>query len=132
MSLPEELDKWVSIYVRCRYANPHTGQCFCYTCPARMHWKMLDAGHWQLRGNRSLRYEVNQMRAQCVTCNREMNGRPDVFEEELRAELGDDKVDAFLKTKNEYAGFTDEWYAEQIEYFKSTVKQMSAYNTVLE
>lgn len=131
MTLTEELDKWFSIYIRCRFAEPHTGMVHCYTCTERYHWSQVDCGHWQRRGHWTIRWNEDNARPQCVSCNREFSGQDEIFEEELRAELGDKRVDALLSTRGDFADLTDEGLSEKIAYYKSTVKKLYAYNTVV-
>lgn len=88
-----DLDKWYSIWTRVRFAD-YSGFVSCYTCPARLHWSEGDCGHWHRRGNDTTRWHEDNGRFQCRTCNRDYNGRPEVFEVELRMELGDERVEA--------------------------------------
>lgn len=127
MYYPDELDKWFSIYVRVRFADQHTGMVHCYTCTEYRHWKHTDCGHFERRGHWALRYEPNNARGQCVSCNRDFSGKYDVFEEELRAELGDKAVDELQKRKGSEALYDDAWYIKQIAYFKAEVKKFPAY-----
>jgi len=126
-----ELDKWFSLYVRCRYANPHTGMVHCFTCSRYFHYKNMDCGHFLRRGHWKLRFDKDNARAQCHICNRERNGMPEVFEEELRSELGNKIVDGLFAVKHNEARFDDNWYKRKIELLKSTVKEMPAYTTMV-
>lgn len=102
MDVEEQLDKVFSIWTRIRFAD-WKGFVHCYTCPEVFHWKELDCGHWLSRQHQAVRWDKNNARPQCKECNQGLGGLPEVFEEELREEIGDDAVDELelraMKTK---------------------------------
>lgn len=122
VDLVGELDKWFSLFTRLRFAD-WKGDVLCYTCTWRGHWKECDAGHFNKRGNLSTRFDENNARPQCRDCNRHRDGMQEVFEEELRDEVGDEEVDRILQGKYEEAHYTTEWFEEKIRVYKSFVKQ---------
>lgn len=91
-TLDEKLDEIFSIFTRLRYAD-YRGFVHCYTCPVVSFWRELDCGHWKKRGNHAVRWDEDNVRPQCGNCNRFLDGKPETFEEELRDEIGDDRVD---------------------------------------
>lgn len=95
MTLGEKLDAAFSRFIRLTYAD-YRGYVHCFTCSAIKNWKEMDCGHWIPRGNEAVRWNTNNGRPQCEDCNRFNNGRPEVFEEELREEIGDEQVELLL------------------------------------
>lgn len=80
--------------VRLGAANSN-GQCECYTCGGRQHWKKMHAGHWQGRGKKPTKFHVDNVRTQCSQCNnwgssklhlQHQPGEPLEFERRLMAE----------------------------------------------
>lgn len=100
LTIEEDIDRWFSYFIRLNSADPHTGLVHCYTCPTIGYWKEFDCGHFQRRGIQSIRWDKNNARPQCPICNQSMNGRPDIFEEELRDEIGDKEVERLLNAKD--------------------------------
>lgn len=89
--IEEELDTVFSIYTRMRFAD-WKGDVHCFTCPWFGRWQDCDAGHWIPRGNFAVRWDDDNGRPQCRSCNRAKDGRVDIFEEELLWTIGDDGV----------------------------------------
>lgn len=118
-----ELDKQFSLYIRLVYAD-FRELVHCYTCTWVGHYTEADAGHFNKRGNFLTRFDENNVRPQCRDCNRHMDGRPDIFEEELRDEVGDEEVDRIIQGKYEEARHTDFDFDERITRYKGLVKQM--------
>lgn len=71
----ERLDEVVSRYVRQYFADKN-GICDCYTCGKRLPWKGMDCGHCISRRYMATRFELDNMRPQCLTAksNLEKNG----------------------------------------------------------
>jgi hypothetical protein len=87
------LDEEFSKYVRMTHAD-RNGLCTCYTCPTVAHWKDMDNGHFQLRKNRSTRWDVDNCRPQCKSCNQfHDDGKKKEFEDHLRREIGATRTD---------------------------------------
>ena len=123
MTLAEKLDREISINVRLKYAD-FQGYVRCYTCGEIAHWKGMLCGHFRLRANYTTRYDERNLRPQCPTCNMEKGGQEDIFEEELRDELGDEEVDELIALSKEIADVTDEWLVEKIDYYKRKNKKL--------
>lgn len=63
---------------------------FCYTCEARKHYKELHCGHYI---HNRLDYERNNLRPQCISCNKWRHGNIGIYGEKLIKELGLEKVE---------------------------------------
>jgi hypothetical protein len=67
--LKKEADDIYSLYIRQRYADPHTGMATCVTCQVSKPWKEQHCGHYETRGTNSLRFDERNGHVQCVGCN---------------------------------------------------------------
>lgn len=65
-SIISQLDKYTSIYIRQRGMDKN-GYNTCYTCGARYHWKDMDCGHYIKRRYLHTRWDLNNLRPQCLT-----------------------------------------------------------------
>lgn len=66
--LKKEADAVFSQWVR-RSAEEEDGLVKCVTCPNRLPWKEMQAGHYETRGTLVLRYDERNVHPQCVGCN---------------------------------------------------------------
>lgn len=72
------LDAIVSEVIR-RVAANYMGFVDCITCGHVFHWKDVDCGHFQKRGNMATRYDRRNLGPQCKTCNRYKDGEEEVY-----------------------------------------------------
>lgn len=89
------LDEEFSKYIRMTHAD-RNGLCACYTCSTVAHWKNMDNGHFKLRKNHATRWEPDNCRPQCKTCNQYREGKAEEFEDHLRREIGSVRTDAVI------------------------------------
>lgn len=81
-------------------------------------------GHFLRRGHKAVRWDENNCRPQCASCNVDKNGMPEAFEENLRDELGDKAVDALIERGKEAVEYSDAWYVDKIKYYKVQILRM--------
>lgn len=74
------LDGIVSKVVR-RSAADSSGIAACVTCKGLNHWKHMDCGHFQKRGNLATRFYFKNLGVQCKTCNQFNDGEEEKFAE---------------------------------------------------
>ena len=117
------LDAEFSIFVRASRAD-FQGYVQCYTCPNKFHWKAMQCGHFRKRADIATRFDEDNCRPQCAHCNETLGGNLEVFEEELRDEIGDERVDALIEKSKEYAGYEKEYYVEKRKYYRSKNKAL--------
>lgn len=91
--LIKEADTQASLYVRQCNANSE-GLVKCYTCPHVTHWKKIHNGHYCPRGLKSVRWDEDNMRPQCMFCNLRRYGNSFIYRENLINEIGDERVKA--------------------------------------
>lgn len=85
-------DMYFSRYVRLFFSK--NGYCTCFTCGTIVEIKEVQNGHYQKRVHKATRYEFNNCRPQCATCNGDVrhNGKQDVFRVNLVMQLGEEEV----------------------------------------
>lgn len=84
--LIQDLDAIVSKYVRIREADSD-GNTRCFTCFRTGHWKTFDCGHFIPRANMFLRWDLRNLRTQCIDCNQYNEGNLDVYTKKLEEEI---------------------------------------------
>lgn len=72
------LDSVVSKCIRLGSADSE-GMVICVTCARKFHWKIIQCGHFQKRGNLSTRYDIKNLAAQCEDCNCFHDGENEKF-----------------------------------------------------
>ncbi len=122
----ERADKWFSRYIRLKYSFEQNGElfCRCYTC-GRVHGiKEITLGHWQRRGYKTTRFNGNNGRAQCIQCNYYHSGMPEIFEQNLVKEIGQDKVNELKSLAMEDGQDNELFYREQATRYRGLFKQL--------
>ena len=94
--LVKQLDEKFSKIVRQKGMN-NAGENWCYTCGVRKNWKELDCGHFHSRRFTPTRWDLDNMRPQCVFCNRNLGGNLEIYERKLKKELGEAKFEELFK-----------------------------------
>lgn len=85
-ALIHDLDFVVSRICR-MMGSDEAGLCQCYTCPTKKHWTLMQAGHYIVRANTQIRFDLKwNLRPQCPTCNEAKHGNLEVFTERLEQE----------------------------------------------
>lgn len=109
--LKKELDRVFSIYIR----SKHTKKC--YTCPKTD--CVLQCGHFVPRQYLATRWSEDNCRPQCVGCNLFGNGQLLDFEENLKRELGVEKVEALKASRHLILKLDRAWYENEIKKFST-------------
>mgnify|MGYP001298670830 CR=1 FL=1 len=110
-------DSWFSKYIRFKNAYYHSGMyyCRCYTCNNEYPILTMDCGHWQKRQHIATRFNENNARPQCTSCNDYNKGEYAKFEVNLIDEIGleeTEKIKQLAKTI----------FHDSIEYFRSVAE----------
>lgn len=94
----------INKYVRIRDLNKPCVSCGCEL--SINYGGTTDCGHYRSRGSAShLRFNLFNMAAQCVTCNRHLSGNIVEYRKELIKRIGIDRVE-ILENNNEPRKFT--------------------------
>lgn len=64
--LKKKADTLFSQYIRLKNSD-WRGYCQCYTCGKIDHYKKMQCGHYEKRGNNATRYDEENCRVQCLT-----------------------------------------------------------------
>ncbi len=100
----------------------------CYTCGARG----LEGSNWHIGhcipssvGGVLLRYNLDNFRPQCASCNIWKSGNGAIFMRKLLIDLGEARVDAMIALKNQSVKADKWWYQSQIQAYETLVSQTS-------
>jgi len=115
--------KQFSLYIRLSAANEF-GLIQCYTCPARSHYKEMQAGHW-VEGHSNVVY-INEdyVRPQCASCNIFHKGRQGEFRDLIRKELGDARVEELLIESKQIKKISIQDYMDLENKYKDLIKEL--------
>lgn len=112
--LKKELDRVFSLYIRGKYEKR------CYTCGRSN--VVLQNGHFISRNYLATRWDEDNCRPQCVGCNMFGGGKPLDFEENLKEELGEERVEEMKKSRHTITRLSPAWYEEKISSYKDIVE----------
>ncbi len=117
-------DMYFSRFIRLQYSE--NGYCTCYTCGSIKPIKEVDNGHYQKREYKAVRYDVNNCRPQCKTCNGDTkhNGKQVEFRINLINEVGIEEVErieAAVKKSNKY---TTSFYKEKSDHYRIETNEL--------
>jgi len=116
-----KLDQLFSIIVR--YQNSFDGQNTCYTCGKILPIKELQCGHYLSRRYFGTRWNFDNARPQCYSCNVIKQGNLTIFEQKLRNEIGDEKFNSLVKEAKRIAKLsTFEIYRLLLEYSRIAIQ----------
>ncbi len=124
LSLREKLDVVFSKYIRSFYAD-WQGYVSCYTCEKRLYWKEAQCGHFIKRGHSSVRFDEENARPQCNFCNVIRGGEEKSFEEHLRDDLGDKRVDLLINRGKGLKSYSDSEYRDKIKLYTGKILEKS-------
>lgn len=118
--LKKELDKLVSEYVRRSYANNET--CTCYTCSKKALWKEMQCGHFISRVYLATRFDLRNLRVQCIGCNIFGNGKNVEFARNLEEENPGIVQKLYRKAQEITKYFP---YEQEIERYKGLINSLN-------
>lgn len=118
--IDEALWKKCSLFWRLFYTD-NTGYGHCYTCEKRIFYKEANLGHYISRAYKAVKFHSDNLRLQCVQCNKWKNGQTVVFRENLVDEIGEKRVLKIEKMKDgQYP--TKEWMLDELGKYKKAIK----------
>jgi hypothetical protein len=121
--LINKLDTVFSLYIRLKYAMPN-GMCKCISCGTYKPWKEIQNGHYMSRRYMSTRFDEDNCRPQCVSCNIFNQGNIQMYRRGLIAEIGEKRVDLVeYRAKNTVQKYSDFELETLIKYYKSKIKE---------
>ena len=94
----------------------------CGSAPAQKRGGTMDAGHYRSRGAAGhLRFNTNNIHAQCVKCNRHLSGNVVEFRINLIRRIGEDKVQQ-LEADNSIRNFDVDYLQRITTIFKRRLR----------
>ena len=123
-ALKKKLDRIFSEYIRRRDADKHTGFAKCCSCPVRLPWKQMDAGHYISRKHNSTRYHEKNVHAQCRACNRYDEGNTSGYTLFLEGRYGQTIIGYLDRLGHQTKQFRPPELLELIETYKAKLKEM--------
>lgn len=106
--LKKKADAAFSLYIRYRDGEFKRGEWLteCITCGVEKPLKQMQAGHFVSRKVSSLRYDEENVNAQCPGCNVFKYGEQYLYSKALDAKYGDGKADELMSRRHETHKFT--------------------------
>jgi DNA-directed RNA polymerase subunit RPC12/RpoP len=116
--------KWCSRYVRMLHTKDGYGRC--YTCGGWHTIYKLEAGHFISRAVATTRYNLNNLRPQCKSCNGYKQGMPHVFRANLVEELGVGPVEELESLAREIGDDSISYHQGMAAYFRDKLRALEA------
>lgn len=113
-----KLDSVFSKYIRLRDADTN-GMCQCISCGRVFPLNQMDCGHFIPRGHMGTRFDEDNCHAQCVRCNRFMDGNLVEYERRLKRKIGADGIGEL----NNRANSVKKYYEWELEEMITSYKQ---------
>tara|TARA_X000001382_G_scaffold129710_1_gene122429 strand:+ start:1382 stop:1777 length:396 start_codon:yes stop_codon:yes gene_type:complete len=119
--LVKKLDILFSQFVRVSSADKN-GYCTCVTCGKKGHWKdgSIQAGHFMSRKHYSTRWDIRNVKPQCVGCNMFKSGEQYKYSIYLGSELSNE---LYLQS-NKIVKFSNDDLQEMIDRYSIELKRL--------
>jgi hypothetical protein len=119
--LVKKLDILFSQFVRVSNADKN-GYCICVTCGKKGHWKdgSIQAGHFMSRKHYSTRWDIRNVKPQCVGCNMFKSGEQYKYSIYLGSEL----ANALYLQSNKIVKFSNDDLQEMIDRYSTELKRL--------
>ena len=122
-TLIKECDYLFSRLLR-NLAKDKQGNVKCFTCSNKVHWTLIQAGHYVSRGNMKLRFSTFNVRPQCEDCNMHKRGNLTEYGKRLKQE----NEHQFLLMTNEINSVNKVSYSELIQLKKDLINDLTENN----
>jgi 5-methylcytosine-specific restriction endonuclease McrA len=119
-TLKKKADKYFSLYVRHRDSTD--GMAECITCGTKKPIKQMQAGHFVSRRVNALRFDEENVNAQCTGCNMFKAGEQYLYAKALDLKYGDGKAEELMNRRHETHKFTIQELEEIIADAKTQIK----------
>lgn len=119
--LVKKLDILFSQFVRVSSADKN-GYCTCITCGKKGHWKDggIQAGHFMSRKHYSTRWDIRNVKPQCVGCNMFKSGEQYKYSIYLGSELSNE---LYLQS-NKIVKFSNDDLQKMIDRYSTELKRL--------
>ena len=123
-SLETHLDIVFSLYIRLRDAMPG-GRTRCISCGRVFPFEQIQAGHYYTRHNRSVRWDEDNVHAECSLDNCSNPGHLEGYTKNLIAKIGQGRFDALSVRAHGTRKWSGEELREMIRHYTAEVKRLS-------
>ena len=127
--LKKEADKYFSKYIR--YRDSEGGLSECITCSIKLPPKQMQAGHFVSRGKNILRYDDENVNAQCLGCNMFKSGEQYLYSIALDKKYGDGTAQKLMAQRHEIKQFKTYELQEIIDNAKEFISWYESHNQVV-
>jgi hypothetical protein len=121
--LTKKLDEVYSQYIRLSYADD-MGMVKCSTCPKTAHWKEMQNGHYETRGDRPTRWLDKNCHPQCVGCNVFKKGNYPAYSRFMISKYGVEVLDELAELAKSQIKVPTYELQEKIDFYTLKVKEM--------
>lgn len=116
----KKLDEVFSRYVRLR--DTRNGCGLCISCGMPIRFETCDAGHYISRRHTALRWNEQNVHAQCIECNRYRHGNLQLYRRSLVLIYGAERVAELERRKNLTVHVDDMMLNKLIKYYQQKTK----------
>jgi len=122
-TLDKKLWRIFSEYIRLRDSNAQ-GYAPCISCGKIHHYKEMHAGHYITRAYRAIKFNEDNVHAQCVRCNAFLEGNSADYRKNLIKKIGIQKVEWLEAIKSQPTKMSTGDYELLINHYKQKIKGM--------
>lgn len=115
--------KWFSHWVRLSNADEN-GMVKCFTCDNVKHWTEMDAGHFMSRRHNSTFINELNVKNQCSSCNRWLNGNSGVFAVNLDKLHGQGTAESLIELSKKTVNYSESDWKELSDKYRLKVKEL--------
>lgn len=121
--LIKELDKYYSWFVRLSAADAY-GNAICYCCGKKVPYQLGDCAHYCKRGYFGTRWLLDNLRFNCVSCNRYKNGNYSAYTRHLLRDIGADGIQKLWDKAYDRRKISDWELDEMLKKIKHDYKEL--------
>lgn len=122
--LEKKLWDLFSKFIRMRDASQLNGYCPCMTCGMSFFWKYMEAGHFIPRAKKEIKFNEQNVNAQCVGCNHTEDGRYDAYAKALDKKYGPGTAAKLEDVQSRFFRFDKGWLQFKIDYYRKEVAKL--------
>lgn len=120
-SLKKKADKYFSLYVRHR--DSRNGLVECITCGVEKPINQMQAGHFVSRRVNKLRFDEENVNAQCTGCNMFKQGEQYLYSKVLDMKYGDGTAEKLMSQRHQTHKFTVDELERIIDESKASIDE---------
>lgn len=111
----------------CRQIQIKKYGSICFTCGNHCEGSSRHLGHFipSSVGGVLLRYNLDNLRIQCYRCNMFLSGNWPAYSENLRREIGDERVEALLRLRHQTVKADEIFYQNKINEYQEIFSKES-------